>query len=112
MLECVIPRGLHQGCKTYRDAFIAHLDAFLYSFIPYRLAAPAHLCIYWTYSCFELMYIGIVDVFILFYFVLSHQENSRVIFGVFVSGNNISGRYVFVSEVFPGFCLCTLVFNI
>ena len=44
LLECVIPRGLHQERKTYRDAFIAHLDAFFCSFIPYHLATLALLC--------------------------------------------------------------------
>ena len=34
-----------------------------------------------------------------------HQENTRVIFRVFVSGNHISECYVFVKEVFQDLCL-------
>jgi len=41
-----------------------------------------------------------------------HQENVRVIFGVFVSGNHISERYVFAKEVFQGLCLWVRIFNI
>ena len=47
------PRGLHQECKMYQDAF---LD----SFIPYHLAVLARLCTHWTHSFSELMYIGIL----------------------------------------------------
>jgi len=41
-----------------------------------------------------------------------HQENTRVIFSVFVSGNGISERYVFVKDVFRGLCLWTRIFDI
>jgi hypothetical protein len=41
-----------------------------------------------------------------------HQEKVRVIFGVFVSGNNISERYVFAKEVFQGLRLWVQIFNI
>ena len=34
-----------------------------------------------------------------------HQENIRVIFGVFISGNDISESYVFAAGVFQGLCL-------
>ena len=60
MLECVIPKGLHQERKMYRDVFIAHLDVFLDSFIPYHLAVFTRLCTHWTHSFSELMYIGIL----------------------------------------------------
>jgi len=43
---------------------------------------------------------------------INHQENMRVIFGVFVSGNHISERYVFAKEVFQGLCLWVRIFNI
>ena len=33
-----------------------------------------------------------------------HQENAMVIFGVFISGNDISESYVFAKEVFQGLC--------
>jgi hypothetical protein len=35
-----------------------------------------------------------------------HQENGRVIFGVFVSGNDIFGGYVFLKMVFCKLRLC------
>ena len=41
-----------------------------------------------------------------------HQENVRVIFSVFVSGNNISESYIFVTEVFQGLCLWMRIFDI
>ena len=37
--------------------------------------------------------------------ICHHQENVRVIFGVFVSGNQVFEVYVFVSEVFQDLCL-------
>jgi hypothetical protein len=36
---------------------------------------------------------------------LVHQENIRVVFGVFVSGNRIFERFVFVKAVFEDLCL-------
>jgi Tfp pilus assembly protein PilP len=41
-----------------------------------------------------------------------HQENMRVIFGVFVSGNRIFERFVFVKAVFQDLCLWIQIFGI
>jgi hypothetical protein len=43
---------------------------------------------------------------------MSHQENVRVVFGIFVSGNDISERYVFTKEVFQGLRLWVQIFTI
>jgi len=53
---------------------------------------------------------GFFDHILILY--IAHQENVRVIFGVFVSGNHISERYVFAKEVFQGLCLWVWIFNI
>ena len=42
---------------------------------------------------------------VILYRLGAHQENLRVIFGVFVSGNDISESYVFAKKVFEGLCL-------
>ena len=42
----------------------------------------------------------------------THQENMRVIFDVFVSGNHIFEHYVFVMKVFQGLCLWIQVLDI
>ncbi|EDR02653.1 uncharacterized protein LACBIDRAFT_332149 [Laccaria bicolor S238N-H82] len=44
--------------------------------------------------------------------VIAYQENVRVIFGVFVSGNHIFEHYVFAKEVFRGLCLWVQFFDI
>ena len=41
-----------------------------------------------------------------------HQENMRVVFRVFVSGNDISESYVFVTDVFQHLCLWMQIFHI
>ena len=41
-----------------------------------------------------------------------HQENVRVIFGIFVSGNGIFECYVFVKDIFRGLCLWVRIFDI
>ena len=43
---------------------------------------------------------------------MQHQENMRVIFDVFVSGNHIFEHYVFVMKVFQGLCLWIQVFDV
>ena len=43
---------------------------------------------------------------------ITHQENMRVIFDVFVSGNHIFEHYVFVMKVFQDLCLWIQVFNV
>ena len=45
-------------------------------------------------------------------FVVEHQENGRVTFGVFIFGNRIFGDYVFVIKVFQDLCLWMLIFDI
>ena len=41
-----------------------------------------------------------------------HQENIRVIFDIFVSGNHIFEHYVFVMKVFQGLCLWIQIFDL
>jgi len=41
-----------------------------------------------------------------------HQENVRVIFGIFISRNRIFGHFVFVEAVFQDLCLWIWIFGI